>query len=810
MKFFQIYHQVVSTAAKRGRIMFRKLTLLAVFVFLTTRIAYGVGLGELQLNSALNQSFNAEIVLSNDEGLEIEEILPNLASQEDFDRVGVERTDVLTDLRFAVQRGDSGEMKIIISSRRPVIEPYLNFLVEVLWPNGRLLREYTVLLDPPVFGEDGIEQIDVTQTAVTSRAQQQGTAQAGGQRSAATSGGMSGMGAGEIGMTGTGDTLWSIAASVRPDNSDVSVQQVMLAIQRANPEAFIENNINLLKAGHVLRLPDMAALEEETFTAALQEVSSQNEAWEDYKAGEGRVSQLDASSRQSATADNVAAEDDGELKLLSASSQEGQRAGGGPENSARVVELENDVAVAMEDLDRTRRANTDLNIRLDDLAGQIETLNQLVQLKDDQLAELQNQLKKVQALAAQTALAEPDEAVVQESPSLLSNPLLLGGLAIVILGLAGGLFLRRRKSGAADDDMEDELDELDMEIDDATSVMAVSDDESDAEGTGSVEAADESDDEDISPQTSDVISEADIYIAYGRFPQAITFLENAIEAEPERVDIQLKLLEVFVQTEDKNEFNLLLEKLKTLGNADAISKAEALQASLPGAAEEAAAAMGATVISTEPIAAIEEPADDDLSFDLDDLDSETDDDELDLDGLDLDDDDAMDLDIEDSELETDEITDLDLGLDAEVSEDGEDTPDLDELGLDLDSDDLGDTAILEPDSEADLGDGLELDAADLDLDDSDLELDDIELDLDTDDDAISLEDESVDEELQLDDTSLDTDSDLSLDDDDLDLDADFSLDDTAETATDDDLALDDDLDLDDDLNLDDDLIWMMT
>ena len=88
-------------------------------------------------------------------------------------------------------------------------------------------------------------------------------------------------------------------------------------------------------------------------------------------------------------------------------------------------------------------------------------------------------------------------------------------------------------------------------------------------------------DEELAPQTSDAISEAEIYIAYGRFPQAITFLQNAIDAEPGRADIQLKLLEVYVQTEDATAFNLQFDQLKMLKDEDSVARAEELQSQIP-------------------------------------------------------------------------------------------------------------------------------------------------------------------------------------------------------------------------------------
>ena len=265
---------------------------------------YSLGLGELELESALNQRFQAEIELTNVRGLEIEEILPNLASQKDFDRIGVERGYILVDLRFKVLRKDDGKLFVVVTSSKPIVEPFLNFLVEVLWPNGRILREYTVLLDPPVFGDGIAEPIaetrvqerqvaaerrpapdarsNVSQNAIVQRSQvppkKPVESQADSAGRAASEGQINSQ---EYGVTGLGDTLWKIALKVRP-NPSVTVQQTMLALKDANPDAFINNNINLLKAGHVLRIPDAEQIRAHSIAAAVAEVRVQNEEFVTY------------------------------------------------------------------------------------------------------------------------------------------------------------------------------------------------------------------------------------------------------------------------------------------------------------------------------------------------------------------------------------------------------------------------------------------------------------------------------------------------------------------------------------------------
>ena len=139
--------------------MIQRLLLLCALVALASESAYAVELGKLQLHSALNQRLNADIPLTNVSGLGTDEILPGLASAAEFDRMGIDRPYELTNLRFTVQQGQNGQMFVHITSSKPIVEPYLDFLMEVLWPNGRIVREYTILLDPPVFGKSGVQQL---------------------------------------------------------------------------------------------------------------------------------------------------------------------------------------------------------------------------------------------------------------------------------------------------------------------------------------------------------------------------------------------------------------------------------------------------------------------------------------------------------------------------------------------------------------------------------------------------------------------------------------------------------------------------
>lgn len=133
--------------------MVRKLVLAvaAASALMSSNMVQALGVGEINLRSALNQPLEAEIELLQVRDLSSSEIRPLLASPDDFGKAGIERSFFLTDLTFTPVVRPDGKAVIKVTSTRPVKEPYLNFLMEVRWPSGRVLREFTLLLDPPLY-----------------------------------------------------------------------------------------------------------------------------------------------------------------------------------------------------------------------------------------------------------------------------------------------------------------------------------------------------------------------------------------------------------------------------------------------------------------------------------------------------------------------------------------------------------------------------------------------------------------------------------------------------------------------------------
>ena len=151
--------------------MLRKLGFgLTAVAMMAPGVAAALGVGDYQLHSYLNQPLDMDVSLHEVGDLSAEEILVNLAPQSEFDAAGVDRSYFLNRLEFSVEFQDGDKAQLHISTDQPVREPYLNFLVEFLWPTGRLMREYTVLLDPPSFADS-----TVTAAPVISRVPQPAT-----------------------------------------------------------------------------------------------------------------------------------------------------------------------------------------------------------------------------------------------------------------------------------------------------------------------------------------------------------------------------------------------------------------------------------------------------------------------------------------------------------------------------------------------------------------------------------------------------------------------------------------------------------
>jgi pilus assembly protein FimV len=260
---------------------------------------WALGLGDIRLSSALNEPLRAEIVLLSTTPEELANLDIQLASADTFERYGIDRPLFLTNMVFSIVKSGETDGNIIrVATAQPVSEPFVTFLIEAVWSRGRLLREYTLLLDPPTFAPPPAQQS--TQTlAAPSRAtpadsgtiQRAAPAPTAPPQAAAPppprqvpprapepqqTGGFDTSAGGDYRVQ-RGDTLWAIAQGVRPDNR-LNTNQTMIAIYEANQHAFA-GNINRMSAGANLRIPSADEIFRISRGDALSEVRRQSQAW---------------------------------------------------------------------------------------------------------------------------------------------------------------------------------------------------------------------------------------------------------------------------------------------------------------------------------------------------------------------------------------------------------------------------------------------------------------------------------------------------------------------------------------------------
>jgi pilus assembly protein FimV len=465
----------------------RLLPIFAVLALLAGE-AGAVEPGTLRLNSSSGQPLSASIELRDAQGLRAEDIQVSIATDADFARFDLERLAVLNSLQIRVDMGASGGPVLLLSSSLSINEPFLSMVLDTRWPTGRVLTEYTLRLQTPAFSAGGntVQNLEPVRTVllasdqpaaavepaiVLAQTQAAASVQTPAESSAvsATSAAVNTAALSQAPAmdplalsnsstitVNAGDTLWELAIRVRPDSS-ISVQQTMLALQRLNPEAFIAGNINQVRRGAVLSVPELSEIRRLANTEAVQEVARQNQAFAN------RATRPQATAPAAAgTAPAAGAQ--GELRVVSVDDNSSEQrpdasAAGGQdaERNRRLNELEDRLAVRQEDLDRVDAVNSELSARLSMLQQQIASAQEIIRLRDLELARLQESL-----LAQGTRsdpVSTPEPAVVTLAPdaspfqkllnTLINNTLALAGIALVLILILVLLLARRNKAARA-------------------------------------------------------------------------------------------------------------------------------------------------------------------------------------------------------------------------------------------------------------------------------------------------------------------------------------------------------------------------
>ena len=321
-----------------------------------------------------------------------------LGSPAQFELAGVARLQHLNLLRFVVvEQGGEGDY-IQVRTDEPIIEPSLTFLIDVDWPRGRTVRGYRLRLTPAggreIAGDESADAAPQVQPASDTGTSDTGTS--------GTPPATTGM---EYGPVREAETLWSIAARMRPDRS-VSVQRMMLAILEANPRAFEFANVNALNAGTTLRIPTRDEIGPDNLNAAIAEVQRQHSAWTSYR-NEGRAAPpppLPPPIPETPPSDSETGPG-GRIEVVSPESTTTPSR----EEDAEVETLRKELALAMEEADTGRRENDELELRLTEAENHIEELNRLVELKNDEIAALRSELRELARTVPQ-AVADSEQA----------------------------------------------------------------------------------------------------------------------------------------------------------------------------------------------------------------------------------------------------------------------------------------------------------------------------------------------------------------------------------------------------------------
>ena len=610
-----------------------RVTLIACLLssgFLGPSLSWALGLGEIHLNSALNEPMNAEIDLIAAAPDELTALRASLASREAFTRYGIDKPPFLATVTFKVGKGKDGRDVLLVRSTDSIPEPFVTFLVEVNWARGRLMREYTVLLDPPVYtpGESARSAAPVAAptTSAAPPAAAGAPAAAAPQPSAAAPSATAppparraappsaqpapspavqtaspAAGSPDSVRVGRGDTLSKIARSLQGAAAPTAaVDQTMIALFRSNREAF-GGNINVLRQGTILRVPnadEIAALNQKE---AVGEVRRQMDAW---RTGEG-----------------AAAAASGRLRLVTPTSG-GSATGAGNANTGTSSGSSAE-AQALKD-------------RVKDLEGQLAESKRLIDIRNNELSALQRKLgvpatppaaappaakppvaatpppvtpptpaPAPPAVTPPVAATPPVEAPPAAAPTppaktppaaapaesgswidwVAANWWVPVALLVVVLGGLGFAAMRRRSQEQSND-----LNRLMEDTDigdhlDPTSKLATSRRGSDSfvveesgehpapdfaaepaarfGDTGEIRSADDtmSSESAVNLDQGDPLAEADFHMAYGLYDQAADLVRIALEREPDRRDLRLKLLEIYFVWGNKD---LFLQTAKSL------------------------------------------------------------------------------------------------------------------------------------------------------------------------------------------------------------------------------------------------------
>ncbi|ONM42530.1 hypothetical protein BXT89_17490 [Halopseudomonas pachastrellae] len=512
-------------------------------------VANALGLGEIQLKSALNQPLDAVIALQGAEGLGPSDVVIKLADSSAFDAAGIERPYFLTGLQFTPVV-ENRQLTVRVKSSQPVREPYLNFLVELRRPSGTLLREYTVLLDPPLYSETAPVAVNPVVSAPPPRSRiADRPAESAPRPEAASLPEFKPQPGAERYTTVSGDTLWTIAERTRP-TPVASINDTMAAIHSLNRGAFVNGDIDRLKLGQTLVLPTAEQL---GGSGDAQAASSVAEVADDDAGTEQRAALPSSQASSSAQVDGASQDE-------------------APETPAVAQTGEARLRIEEDEVTEAEAESAQLQSRLTDLEGRFNALLSELDTRDRQIAALQAELEVLRAAReaeqeqaamagaggslgsggggsdaspygsddpAAGAIAAEMPAAAEESKSsggMLWWSLLVGLLAFLI-GLVVSRLRGKPQPAAPAPASSAPLSGSDNRVVAAGGAAAVA-------ATGASTSA----------AFEDSAEGVDLYITYGRFAEARSLLDKSIAEDPDNLDLRYKQARVTGELGDAEGF----------------------------------------------------------------------------------------------------------------------------------------------------------------------------------------------------------------------------------------------------------------
>lgn len=550
--------------------------------------AAAAALGEATVRSALGQRLEADIDLASLTAAESESLAVRLAPANAFAEAGLDYPALLRSLRFSIER--RGDRSVVhVSSELPVNEPFLTLLVELNANGTRMIRQYALLLDPPAVQtpSDTAAIVPPQPAPAPVPAEPAATAaQPSADQSPAAVTAKAATSSPSSRVVRRGETLRSIAATVQPQ--DVRLEQVLVALQNANPDAFVDRNVHRLKSGSVLTVPDADAMRAVDPGAARRVLRVQTA---DFIRYQRRLAERAAAVTAPASATANSPDTGADAGNRSSSGKVGVQVAEpktAPTAQDRLTlaapgkgEAAGTAANGSDALDKiaSEKALAEANARIAALEKNIGQMQDLLKLQNQRLAEAQQRAQaqpvpepKKEAAQAQPAPKAKETAKApatqpakpaaparaasneREAATLLDDPRVIGGAAgALLLPLLAWVALRARRRHGGKQPVERREPEV------VPTLMV----EADGEPRGQSELR-----PDAPPASMldtpgvDAVAEADVYIAYGRDEQAEEILVDALRAHPERNALRLKLLEIYAARKDVPKFGVLASELR--------------------------------------------------------------------------------------------------------------------------------------------------------------------------------------------------------------------------------------------------------